>query len=46
MPKFGLENIDAVQGVQHFDKLVVNGIAPFDSFEKELQNNDRKDLQT
>lgn len=37
MPKFELRNIEAVQGNQSFEKLIVDGIAPFDTFENELE---------
>lgn len=34
MHKFALENIDAVVGKQKFDKLLIDGKAPFDDFEQ------------
>ena len=45
MPKFALEKIRAVQGNQTFDKLLVDGIAPFDAFEKDLERKDRRSLE-
>lgn len=37
LPTFTLERIGAVVGKQRFDKLVVDGVAPFDVFEKNLE---------
>ncbi|NMB37089.1 MAG: hypothetical protein GX993_03475 [Bacteroidales bacterium] len=45
MSKFALVNIDAVQGIQMFEKLVVDGVAPFDTFEDELEGKDRRSLE-
>lgn len=45
MSKFALENIDAVKGIQTFEKLLINGIAPFDMFEEELEKKDRISLE-
>jgi putative component of toxin-antitoxin plasmid stabilization module len=45
MPKFALRIIDAVEGIQTFEKLLVDGIAPFDVFEKELEVQDRRSLE-
>ena len=36
--------IGAVKGRQVFQKLLVNGIAPFDEFEKDLEDQDRLSL--
>ena len=45
MSKFALVNIDAVQGIQMFEKLVVDGVAPFYTFEDELEGKDRRSLE-
>ena len=45
MSKFVLVNIDAVQGIQMFEKLVVDGVAPFDAFEDELEDQDKRSLE-
>lgn len=37
MRTFALENINAVRGTQKFDKLIVDGVAPFDEFEKKVK---------
>ena len=37
MSKFALQNIEAVQGKQTFEKLLVDGVAPFDTFEQGLE---------
>ncbi len=44
MPKFALEKIEAVSGKQQFDKLVVDGICPFDEFEKNLESQYKPEL--
>lgn len=44
MSKFTLRNIDAVQGAQTFEKLLVNGVAPLDVFEEELEAKERNSL--
>ena len=44
MPKFALKHIDAVQGKQSFEKLLVDGISPFDSFERNLESKDRRSI--
>lgn len=44
MSKFALRNIDAVQGTQTFEELLVNGISPLDMFEGGLEAKDRKSL--
>ena len=45
MSKFALQNIDAVQGNQTFEKLLVDGVAPFDTFEEGLETKDRRSLE-
>ena len=45
MPKFALLNIEAVEGNQTFEKLLVDGIAPFDTFENNLEAKDRRSLE-
>ena len=45
MPKFALEKIRAVQGNQTFEKLLVDGVAPFDAFEEDLESKDRRSLE-
>ena len=45
MPKFALRNIEAVQGNQSFEKLLVDGIAPFDTFENDLEAKDKRSLE-
>jgi len=45
MSKFALQNIDAVEGNQTFEKLLVDGVAPFDLFEKNLETKDRRSLE-
>lgn len=37
MPIFALKKIEAVRGLQQFDKLVVDGKCPFDDFEDGLE---------
>lgn len=37
MAKFALEKMDIVVGAQRFDKFVVDGIAPIDKFEADLE---------
>lgn len=44
MSKFALQNIDAVQGKQSFEKLLVDGVAPFDTFENTLEKKYKKNL--
>lgn len=39
MSKFVLRRIDAVQGNQTFEILIVNDDSPFDNFEKNLEAN-------
>jgi len=45
MSKFALQRIDAIQGNQTFEKLIVNGDCPFDSFEKNLESKYRRSLE-
>lgn len=45
MSKFALKKITAVVGKQSFDQLLVNGVAPLDEFEKDLQAADKKSMQ-
>ena len=45
MAIFALKLIGAVSGKQVFQKLLVNGIAPFDEFEKDLEDHDRRSLE-
>lgn len=44
MAIFALRHINAVRGTQSFEKLVVNGIAPFDVFEQGLGKSDKRSL--
>jgi hypothetical protein len=46
MDKYSLERIEQVKGKQAFDKLVVNGVAPFDEFVKDLEEIYRSELRT
>jgi len=45
MSKFALQSIDAVEGNQTFEKLLVDGVAPFDMFENDLETKDRRSLE-
>ena len=45
MARFALKKIDAVQGIQSFEKLLVDGTAPFDSFESGLESKDKRSLK-
>ena len=45
MPKFALRKIDAVQGNQTFEELLVDGVAPFDTFEDNLEAKDKRSLE-
>lgn len=45
MAIFALKMMGAVRGRQVFQKLLVNGIAPFDEFEKDLEDQDRRSLE-
>ena len=46
MGKYSLERMEQVKGKQAFDKLVVNGVAPFDVFVKDLEDIYRPELRT
>ena len=45
MPKFALQNIEAVQGNQTFEKLLIDGVSPFDTFEDNLEAKDKRSLE-
>lgn len=45
MSKFALQIIDAVHGNQTFEKLLVDGVAPFDTFENGLEAQNRRSLE-
>ncbi|MBR3287174.1 MAG: hypothetical protein IKI72_05075 [Bacteroidales bacterium] len=45
MSTFALGNIEAVKGTQSFEKLFVDGVAPFDIFEKHLEAKYRRCLE-
>ena len=45
MTTFALKHMDAIRGRQRFDKLLVNGIAPFDVFERGLTKADKRSLE-
>lgn len=45
MHKFALEKIDAVKGRQRFEKLIVDGVCPFDAFESGLEKGYRRSLE-
>jgi len=45
MPIFALQNIEAVEGIQEFDKLLVDGVAPLDTFEENLEDRDKRSLE-
>lgn len=45
MSKFALQIIDAVHGNQTFEKLLVDGVAPFDTFENGLKAQNRRSLE-
>ncbi len=44
MLKFALQKIDAVVGKQQFDKLLIDGNAQFDEFEKNLEQQYKSEL--
>lgn len=44
MTIFALEKIEAINGKQQFDKLVVDGICPFDDFERNLEKQYKSEL--
>lgn len=45
MPKFALGNIESVQGKQTFEKLLVDGVSPFDVFERGLESQYKRSLE-
>lgn len=45
MSIFTLQIIEAVQGNQSFEKLLIDGVAPFDTFENGLEAKDRRSLE-
>lgn len=45
MPKFALQFVEAVKGNQTFEKLVVDGVSPFDVFENKLEVKYRRSLE-
>lgn len=44
MSKFALEKIDLIKGKQVFNKLLVDGVAPFDRFTEELEEQYKNEL--
>lgn len=46
MTKYSLVRIEQVRGKQVFDKLVVNGVAPFDVFIEKLERIYKKELKS
>ncbi len=45
MSKFALQIIEAVEGNQTFEKLLVDGVAPFDTFKNDLETKERRSLE-
>lgn len=45
MSKFALRNIEAVQGNQTFEKLLVDGVSPFDTFEQNLETKYKRSIE-
>lgn len=45
MPIFALKKMDAVQGRQTFEVLLVDDVAPFETFELRLETADRRSLE-
>lgn len=45
MHKFALHIIEAVQGDLKFEKLLVDGVAPFDTFEQNLEASEKRSLE-
>ena len=41
---FALEKLEGVDGKQQFDKLLINGTAPFDEFERDIGDNYKPEL--
>ena len=46
MAKYTLERMKQIRGKQVFDKLVVDGVAPFDTFIEELEEEYRSEAMT
>lgn len=46
MVKYTLERMAQIRGKQVFDKLVVDGVAPFDTFIEELEERYRSEVRT
>lgn len=46
MVKYTLERMDIIRGKQIFDKLVVDGVAPFDTFIKNLEESYRSEVRS
>ena len=46
MVKYTLERMEQIRGQQVFDKLVVDGVAPFDSFINELEESFRSEVKS
>ena len=46
MVKYTLERMEQIRGKQVFDKLVVDGVAPFDTFIERLEDNYRSEVRT
>lgn len=46
MVKYTLVRMDQIRGKQVFNKLVVNGVAPFDIFIERLEDNYRSEVRT
>ena len=42
---FALHIIEAIQGNQVFEKLLVDGVAPFDTFENNIEESDKRSLE-
>lgn len=45
MITFALRHMDAIRGRQRFEKLLINGIAPIDEFERGLTKVDKRSLE-
>ncbi len=45
MATFALCKIEAIRGIQEFDKLIVNGRCPFDDFENSLESQYQSELK-
>ena len=46
MDRYTLKRMEQIRGKQVFDKLVVNGVAPFDVFIEELEDIYRSEVLT